>query len=155
MQRTETLITRPLAAEHEDDVPRSEIILDGVPSGVVISGALLEAAVKCERGYLVFMTDDIPYEDVLSVHLLDGDLQLLDTAQIGAPYSTGSFSALALYGENEATFRFIGDTEWRIYVLPNAKRVLPLCLSPSGVKRPFQFTRHFEVFGTPQPNSRH
>ena len=76
--------------------PQSEIMVAGVPTGKVIAGAILTAALRWGQFVLLFLTDDVPFEDTLRMYLLDQDLTVVDSARMGAMYSTGIFSALDL-----------------------------------------------------------
>lgn len=133
------------------DPPESEILIDGRPTGTVVSGAVLEAAVEAGELILVFMTDDEPFEEFLSIHLLDGAGHLLDTAQLGAAYSTGTFSDLRLEAPRRTRFRFFGDTDWTVDILPQRALRLPWPAEAPGVWRRFGFRRHFIVGGKPRP----
>jgi hypothetical protein len=59
------------------------------------------------------MTDDIPGEDMLHIHLLAEDLSVIDSATIGGMYSTGSFTNHTVLSPNEIAFNFIGGHEWK------------------------------------------
>lgn len=135
----------------EAEAPKSEILRDGAPSGKFVSGAVLEAAIQWDTCYLIFLTDDVPFEDILNIHLLDAQLNLLDSVLIGAPYSSGSFSSLELCEPNTVRFRFIGDTTWSVELLPRPGFRIPYFSEPAGVKRPLGLTRHFIVRGDPKP----
>lgn len=134
-----------------DDVPASEILLNGKSTQRFVSGAVLEAAVQWENCFLLFLTDDVPYEEMLRIVLLDQQLKVVDSALIGGPYSTGSFSALSLREPNCVEFRFIGDSDWLIELLGRARLRLPFFSEPTGVYRRFGFSRHFIVRGNPRP----
>lgn len=131
--------------------PHCEVILNSVPTGQFVQGAILEAAAEWQGFYLLFTTDDSPFEDFLYIHLLDSDLGLLDSAMIGGMYSTGSFSLLESPEPDTLWFRFIGDTDWSVQVLPKPSFRLPLISEPTGVSRTLGFKRHFIVRGEPQP----
>ena len=90
---------------------------------------------------------------MLSIHLLDGRLDLLDSATLGAPYSTGSFSDLDIEASSTVRFRFIGDTTWSVEVLPHPVFRLPFVPDAPGVRRRAGFARHFIVRGNPQPQA--
>jgi hypothetical protein len=147
-------ITLKVVAEGSDDSsPTSEVVLDGIPTGTHVRGATLEAAVEWNSYYLLFTTDDVPYEEMLRIALLDQDLGLLDTALIGSPYSTGSFSSLELIEPDTVTFRFIGGSPWEVQLLPAPALRLPFFSEPRGVHRPIGFTRRFIVRGRPSPQT--
>jgi hypothetical protein len=139
---------RPLPGS-EDEQPRSELLVEGRPTGSVIAGCVLEAAVRCEPGWLVFATNDIPYEEFLNIHLLDESAKPLDSARIGGPNSTGMFSRLRLEPPATVHFRFIDEADWSVRVLSRPKRTLPWRPDARGVWRGAGLTRHFEVRRTP------
>ncbi len=146
---TTELGTRP-APPDDRGAPRSELMFEGQATGKWVGGAVLEAAHAWHSHWLLFMTDDLPFEDMLSIHLLDGQFALLDTATLGAAYSTGSFSALPGSAPDELRFRFIGDTDWTVQLLPHPVWRVPFFGEPRGVSRPPGLKRHFLIKGQPQ-----
>lgn len=137
---------RPDGAE-----PVSEILRNGQATGRQVAGAVLEAAAQWQSFMLLFTTDDTPFEELLHIHLLDAQLNLLDCATVGGMYSTGSFSLLDAAEPDTVRFRFIGGTDWSVQVLPEPGFRVPLLSEPTGVSRPLGFSRHFVVRGQPQP----
>ena len=109
------MTTKAISKYSETEVPKSQILIKGEATGKIVTGAILEAAILWKNYYLLFMTDDIPHEEMLSVHLLDKKLNLLDSVTIGAMYSTGSFSSIEIVEPNIVSFRFIGDSNWRMF----------------------------------------
>jgi len=97
------------------------------------------------------MTDDIPGEDMLHIHLLAEDLSVIDSATIGGMYSTGSFTNYTVLEPNQITFNFIGGNEWRVEVLEDKVFSLPFVSSPKGVARKHPFYQYFKLYGDPQP----
>jgi hypothetical protein len=106
---------------------------------------VLEAAVEWGSFCLLLLTDDIPYEEMLRVVLLDADLDVVDEALIGSPYSTGSSSSLELCGPDVVSFRFIGESPWTVQLLSKRGLRLPFISEPRGVHRSFGFSRQFVV----------
>lgn len=139
--------------EQEDQAPTSTLWLNGQPTQAQVPGAVLEAAVQWQGKTLLLLTDDVPYEEALRIILLDADLNVLDMAELGAPYSTGTFRELLLAPPDALTFRFIGDTTWTVTLLPQPGFRLPWLTEPRGVSRPFGFQRHFVVDGRPLPDT--
>lgn len=133
-------------------MPLSEVILRGSPTGRFVSGAVLEAAVAANGHYVVFMTDDVPFEDMLTIEYLDKNLDRVDRVRLGWPYSTGSFSDLELQPPNKIRFRFIGDTVWTLELLPAKEFVLPFLGNSRGVWRPGSFYRRMKLLGQPKPD---
>ncbi len=153
MRTARELTTRLARGADEGEVPTSEVLVNGTSTGKLISGAVLEAAVQWENRYLLFMTDDTPFEEMLSIHLLDAQMNMLDSALIGSAYSSGAFTMLDLNEPNIVRFRFIGDTLWSIELLSRPGFRVPFISEPPGVKRPVNFSRHFIVRGTPRPQT--
>nr|WP_315259082.1 hypothetical protein [uncultured Duganella sp.] len=129
----------------------SELLLDGKPTGLMVTGAVLEAAVQWRNYRVAFFTNDIPFEEVLSIYMLDANMALIDTATLGAMYSTGTFSELLVHSPNTLTFRFFGGIVWRLVLLNEREFALPFFSDPSGVHRNFKFFRHFRIEGKPLP----
>ena len=145
---------RRRAQTDADAVPTGQPWRGGTAIGPVVEAALLEAAVEGSGFLLLFLTDDVPFEDRLSIVLISGAGQLLDQAVIGGPYTTGSFNGLRPQGDNRVHFRFAGDTDWCVQVLPQPQWRWPLShdlADPRGVTRPFGWRRRFRLSGNPQP----
>lgn len=151
--RDSTLSLQPLAPS-EEGIGQSQILLDGQATGKVIEGAYLEAAFRWNDRILLLATDDVPNEETLRIYLLDGELNVLDWARLGAMYSTGHVSALEAVQPDMLRFRFFGDTVWTITLLPAPVFRLPLLSDPRGVRRPLRLRRAFELDGKPQAESR-
>lgn len=144
--------TARLASPYTDaKLAASELLLDGKPTGLVVTGAVLEAALEWQGCRIAFFTDDIPFEDMLRIYMFDADMTLVDAAVLGAMYSTGTFAELTLQPPNVLTFRFFGGTVWRMVLLAEQEFALPFLADPSGVRREFKFFRHFRIEGKPQP----
>lgn len=144
-------LTTPLA---DDGMPRSEILLSGAPTGKVVKGAVLEAAIRWSDLVLAFLTDDIPQEDTLRIYLFDSSLNLIDSATLGAMYSTGAFSRLELVRPDTVHFCFIGGVTWTLELLPSDSFSIPYISDPKGVCRPFKLMRRFKLHGKPMPDSK-
>jgi len=152
MRVANELTIRSLSAD--GDIPQCELLRDGVPVGQRLPGAVLEAAVQWQDHYLLFITDDVPHEDLLHIVLLDAQWRTVDCAMLGGPYSTGSFSSLRLQAPSTVRFRFIGDTDWELELLSASAFRIPLLGDPVGVTRRFGFSRRFVLRSKPKPQSR-
>jgi hypothetical protein len=139
------IAVRRCEAQEDDDIPQCELMVAGAATGCRVSGAILEAAVEAGGKYLLFMTDDVPFEEILTLHLLDGHFRLLDSASVGRAYATGVFSLIEFREPDELVFRFIGETPWAVKLLDGPALRVPLRADAPGVTRPFGFTRHFIV----------
>lgn len=146
---------RRRAVGGDDGVPSGTPWRDGRAIGPEIDAAVLEAAVQAGDGaLLLFLTDDVPFEERLSIVLLSSQGELLDRAAIGGPYSTGHFSQLRIEGRDRLRFRFIGETDWSLVRLAKPRLALPGLGEPRGVSRPWAaLKRHFVIEGDPQPQA--
>jgi len=145
----EVLVERLPAVQGEP--PQAEVLIAGRRTGWQVGGAVLEAALRCDDKLLLLLTDDVPHEESLSIHLLDADGELLDTAWLGAVYATGMFDALRIEPPDSVTFHFFGGTEWIVRVLARPGWRLPWTLDIPGVHRRWGWRRHFVVRGRPRP----
>lgn len=118
-----------------EETPESEVVVLGGRTGLVVKGAVLVLAVRIGRFYLLFLTNDIDYEDFLQVHLISENLRLEDSASIGYPYSTGTFALKGLEPPDTVCFEFIGGAEWRVTVLDKPRLRIPIIQGSKGVWR--------------------
>lgn len=144
---TSEFATRLASPYSDTELATSELLVDGKPTGMIVTGAVLEAAVEWQGCRIAFLTDDIPFEDMLRIYMFDADMTLVDAAVIGAMYSTGTFAELNLQPPNALTFRFFGGTVWHMVLLAEREFCLPFFSDPSGVSRKFQFFRRFQTEG--------
>jgi hypothetical protein len=138
-----------------DAAPMSEIVVAGVPTGIIVAGAVFEAALRWKEYVLLFLTDDVPFEDTLNIYLLDANLNGVDSARMYSIYSTGVFSDLDLTQPDTVRFRFFGGIVWTLKLYPEKKFALPVVSNPRGVHRPFTFFHIFRIFGHPLPETSH
>lgn len=129
--------------------PASEITLAGGQKRIIVDGAILEAAIAWKDAYLIFLTDDIPFEETLRIYLLDGELDYLDSVTLGGMYSTGFFTLNELSETDVVRFQFIGIMDWSVELLREPEFRLPFFSEPIGVSRRFGFSRRFKVQGKP------
>nr|WP_315221036.1 hypothetical protein [uncultured Duganella sp.] len=148
---TATFSARLASPPTDMELPSCELLLDGKPSGLIVTGAVLETALEWQGCSIAFFTDDIPYEDMLRIYMFDANMTLVDSAVLGSRYSTGTFAELNLLPPNLLTFRFFGGTVWRLVLLDKQEFALPFLSDPGGVSRKFKFFRHFRIEGKPQP----
>ena len=121
--------------------PRCELRLRGRSTGRFVAGLNIEAAVEVDGRYLVFMTDGVASEELLSIHLVEKDGRLVDTAAVGRPRATGVFRHLVLAPPRSVGFRFLGDAAWTVTVHPEPRLAWPLLSEAPGVHRPFGWRR--------------
>lgn len=143
---------RPLGSPFSEDLPRSELLVNRQPTGHIIDGVILEVAVRWHDLLLVFVTDNIMYEEMLRIYLFDAALNIIDSARLGWIYATGVFSLLELRQPDTVRFRFFGDTDWALQLFDEEVFAVPFFKDPRGVSRPFRFHRRFQISGHPRPD---
>ena len=144
------LSLRPLAGPSQA-LPRAELFVSTRGAGLSLAGAWLEAAVACDAGTMLFVTDDIPSEDHLHLHWVSPAWNLLDSARLGGLCTTGSFSGLQLGPPGHLSFRFIGGTDWHVQLHPQPRWRCPWGGEAPGVWRAPGWRRWFTVSGQPLP----
>lgn len=147
MRISDQITLRLISEATQDASPISEILINNVPTGKRVEGVVLEVAVEWGSFCLLFLTDDIPNEEMLRVLLLDHNLEPVDSAVIGNPYSTGFFSLLELREPDTVRFRFMGGAPWRIQLLSRKRPRIPFFSEPPGVLRSLGFSRQFIIKG--------
>lgn len=129
---------------------RSTVLIEGKNTGIAVSGKILEAAIKiAEYRYLLFLTDDVIFEESLMITLLDSTAGILESVELGVQYVTGSFKDLQIEQES-ANFRFIGDIVWTVKVLKSSSFRLPFS-DPTGVSRRLGLSKYIDISATPCP----
>jgi hypothetical protein len=142
---------RLIGSPPSEDMPQSELIINRQPTGHIIDGEVLEAAIRWHDLVLAFVTDDIMHEEALHIYLFDAELNVVDSARLGWMYATGVFSLLELSPPNTVRFLFFGDTDWTLELFSEEVFAVPFFKDPRGVSRPFRFHRRFQITGAPKP----
>lgn len=106
----------------------------GKPWGQSLPGSLLKRAFRLKDGrFLLFVTDDTPYEDTLRIYLLSTQGNLLDRLEFGAAYVTGVLEDIEVLDETTITFEFVHRKRCTITVLDKPRWRWGLLLMP-GVR---------------------
>lgn len=142
---------RVIRESTSEDVPLCEVMIAGAPTGKILQGAVLAAALRWQDYVLLFITDDVPFEEGLNIYLLDPELNVTDYARMYFMYSTGVFSNLDLTQDDMVRFHFLGEKVWTLTLFARRKFALPLMAPRLGVHRPLSFFRRFQLSaeGTP------
>ena len=77
-----------------------------------VPGAVLEAQFAWPGGFLVFTTQDAPFEEQLDIVMLGLDFSVLDRATLAAAYATGALRSAEPAGEDRVSFSFFGEDRW-------------------------------------------
>ena len=141
--------------------PVGALLHEGRETGLRIHAASLEAQFQVQPGlFLLFFTEDSPYEEQLQILLLDPRFQILDGLTLYQPYTPGILANLEPQGEQRLRFDFFTDTRLLLSVNPegafHVRRRLPSFAS--ALKGRF-FSRHYlalqEFAGTRNKEFRH
>jgi hypothetical protein len=125
--------------------PVGALLHEGRETGLRIHAARLEAQFHVQPNlFLLFFTDDSPYEEELQILLLDTHFQLLDGLELGQPYTPGMLSGLDAQGEQRLLFDFFADTRLLLSVHPEG--VFHMIRRLPSFARPLKgrfFSRHY------------
>lgn len=124
------------SADAPDGQPQVRLVLNGRDTGVDLPGAVLEASARFGDELLLFLTDDVPFEDGLNICLVGATGKLLDSVRIAAIYATGSLRDLERTNADSMAFRFFAGA-MQVRVLPHPKMMLPSLGLSSGIHRTF------------------
>jgi hypothetical protein len=144
---------RLLDSPFSEEMPQSEVMSNGQPTGRGIDGAVLEAAIRWNDLVLAFVTDNITNQEALHISLFDAEFQVIDSAWLGSIYASDVFSLIKTCPPNTVRFRFLGTMDWTLDLLSEETFTLPYAFDPCGVRRPFGFHRRFRLHAKPAPNS--
>ena len=78
----------------------------GRNTGVILLGVSLEAQFHFKDKYILFLTEDCPFEECLFIYLLDQDLNVLDRAEIFIQFTPGILGDLKIENDHEISFTF-------------------------------------------------
>jgi hypothetical protein len=113
----------------------SEVYFDGKPSGIIVFGKLLEAAFCVDNDrYLIFTTDDVLFEESLTITLLSSNKGVIEVVHLGGEYASGTFKYVSTDKES-VHFQFIDDVRWTIKISRSPHLRIPFLSDPHGVKR--------------------
>lgn len=150
MEEVTTLSLSEVSEATDTTQARSEVLIGGNSTGIIIPGKVLEAAIKVDaRRYLLFVTDDVIFEEMLTLLLLDLSQGVIEELTIGGAYTSGHFEDLRVLPRS-ASFRFIGDTTWTVKVSTSPTFKLPFS-DPRGVSRPAGLRKYIDISATPAP----
>jgi hypothetical protein len=114
-------VRRYSLAEVDSGRGTSRLVRDGNALDFTVEGVLLEAQLELEDGScLVWLTQDCPFEEQLSIYLVGREGQLVDSVSAWAPYTSGLLSIRAV-GSDWVEFAFFGDGPYRLQVEPHAR----------------------------------
>jgi len=96
---------------------------------------VLEAQFALGGEALLFLTQDVPFEEALAICLIDAQLRLAEQVTLGAPYTTGHLHDLRIDGRDRLSFRFFGGAPYRLRIAPRPCWRVPVLSDPPGAWR--------------------
>lgn len=149
MQQVNSIILVKVSETTDVSQAQSDVVLNGKSTGIIVPGQVLEAAVQVnEQRYILFLTDDIIFEESLTIVLIDVHDGLKEIVRLGNEYSTGTFADLQVT-DHSVDFRFIGDYIWTLKVSDSPRLRLPFVSDPKGVKRESGLKKYITISAAP------
>ena len=134
MKPTELLQGRRVRGPSTSETPRIRLSRRDESSSVEVDGADLERVFQLSDGrFLVFLTDDSPFEETLRLLLLSPHLRILDGMTFDAAYATAALENIRVVDPEVVEFSFIHKIPCRIRVCPTPRWRAPLL--KAGVSR--------------------
>jgi len=123
MSIIETTFFKQLTAEtFENASPRITIEHSQSNKKIVTTGAVLEEQFIYKDKYILFITEDIPFEEALHILLLNSDLTILDAIELSAPYASGILNNISIQAPNKIQFTFFDNQiYWILKLLEKPK----------------------------------
>lgn len=150
MEQITTLLLSEVSEATDTTQAQSEIFIENHPTGIIIPGKVLEAAIRVDvKRYLLFVTDDVIFEEMLTILLLDLSEGIVEELTIGGAYTSGHFENLTV-SPHSTSFNFIGDTMWTVKVLESSMINVPFS-DPRGVSRPRRLRKYIDISANPAP----
>jgi len=151
LRQTDVITLTAMTPSTDTTSPSCELAIDDKSTGQRVEGCFLEAAFQCDTGYIVFLNHDCPFEETLSIYVLDFSGILQDSAHIFWMYCTGFFKNVQVQQPNKILFEFFEDTTWTLEILQEPIFRVPFFSEPTGVHRPLRCRRHFLIAGATHP----
>ncbi|MFZ4148153.1 hypothetical protein [Enterobacter ludwigii] len=130
---------------------QSNVVINGNSTDIIVPGQILEAAVQVnDHRYILFLTDDIIFEESLTIALIDVKDGVKEIVRLGNEYSMGSFEVLSVTVDS-INFRFIGNFLWTVNTVDSSRLRLPFNSDPKGVKREACLKKYMTISATPAP----
>ena len=106
----------------ENQIPKIRLNNLMTNNSVELIGVYLEAQYIVNDNYLLFITMDCPFEESLFIYLLDNQLKIKDTVELGVEFNPGFFRNPVITGLDTINFSFFeeGDS-WLLTILDKPK----------------------------------
>lgn len=136
MEKITQFSSKLLQDSENSKIPHLQLMRGDAPFGEPLDGALIEDQYQVDTNrFLLFVTDDVPYEETLRVYLIAHDGEVLDALEFGGYLANGSLEGLTVVDQQAVEFSFIHEKRCRLTVQNDSRWMKPLVLTP-GVSRP-------------------
>lgn len=139
------IVSEVVREASDDEPPILKFFLPSSNISAEIEGADVECCIEVNNDYLVFTTNDCPYEETLNITLINNTNQVVDQASIFWPYGTGSFKLEQINAPNKVVFQFFAEKLWQVEIFEGKKLVLPFISEPTSVWRKLKLNHRFKV----------
>lgn len=98
------------------DASESEVYLRGKGTGISVPAVYLEAAIQLDDNrYLLFVTDDCPFDESLEIVLIEIGKGILEQSALYVINGTGTFKNLSVY-HSHLEFSYFSHEVWKLTV---------------------------------------
>lgn len=94
----------------------STLFFRGESCQIDVSGLSLEEQFKIDSFYLIFITDNCPYEEYLYIYLLNQKISIIDSLNVGLPYTPGLLKNIKLISNNTIDFDFHDNIKYQLLI---------------------------------------
>lgn len=118
MEPITSFTLQPVPPLKPEEAQRSLLLADGRPTPTELVGLELKGQWALPGGFLLLVTDDVPYEEILRIYLLSSSFTLVDRRVLGAIYNPASLRGVEVTGAWTLEFSFWGEERWRLSIKP-------------------------------------
>ncbi|MEY8710217.1 hypothetical protein [Mangrovibacter phragmitis] len=151
MKQVDNFSLQVVRESQDTQMGEYNVLFDGNITGINVPYCVLEAAVKVDEDlFLLFLTDDVPFEEMLHIALIHMKQGILEMIDLGGAYTTGSFKHLEIENDR-VNFHFIGDTTWTVRIAEKPFFRMPFTGDPRGISRPMAMKHYILISADPPP----
>ena len=114
-------------SNNNKDEENSLLMFNEKTTNILIHGSYIEAQFSIENNYLVFSSHCEPYNEELSIYLLNSDFEIMDYITLTEAILINGESYLedvSIIDKNKISFEFISNKPWILTILDKPKRLL-------------------------------
>ena len=96
----------------------SELLDEQLPTKVLIRGRQLEYQAATDDCFILLLTNNVPFEETLTIELLGPHFERWDQVELGAPYQPGVLRDISIVGERTIRFTMFDNDRWELTAQP-------------------------------------